>query len=108
VAALVLSATALGISAAVDTPRTLMSRGDYNVALNAIGDRIKAAYAGCRAEAAGGPRAVCRAQVRAQARIDAAELRAKYYGTVKAQEAAEKVREDARLEFERARKLAST
>lgn len=85
-----------------------MSRGDYNAALNEIGGRIKAAYAGCRAEAAGGPRAVCRAQVRAQARIDAAELRAKYYGTVKALEAAEQVREDAALELERARKLAST
>ena len=65
VAALGLSAVALGIDAAVDTPRTLMSRGDYNSALNNIEDRIKAAYAGCRAQAEGGPRAVCRAEVRA-------------------------------------------
>jgi hypothetical protein len=35
-------------------------------------------------------------------------LRAKYYGTVKAQEAAERVRAEAGLELERARKLAST
>ena len=108
IAALVLSASALGISAAVDTPRTLMSRGDYNAKLNVIGDRIKAAYAGCRAEAAGGPRAVCRAMVRAQARIEAADLRAEYYGTVKAHDAAEQVRDDAEQELNRARKLAAT
>jgi len=108
VAALVLSATALGISAAVDIPRTMMSRSDYNAALNSIGDRIRAAYAGCRAETAGGPRAVCRAQVRAKARIEAADLRAEYYGTVKAREAAAKVHEEAESELDRARKLATT
>jgi hypothetical protein len=77
------SAAALGISAAVDTPRTLMSRDDYQDARRGIETSTRAALAQCRSLDAL-PRDICKAQARADERVRKAELQARYHGTVQA------------------------
>jgi hypothetical protein len=81
--ALMFSAAAFGISAAVDSPRTLMSRGDYAVARKAIEGEARIALARCRA-AEGGTRDICKAEARAGERVRKADLDARYHGTVSA------------------------
>ena len=99
--AVVLSVVALGISAAVDTPRTLMSRADYAAAKRAIESESTLAYAGCR-DQKGAAREVCKAEVRGAERVKIADLQARYYGTVAAQESAREARVKAKFEVAKA------
>jgi len=95
------SLAAMGISAAVDTPRTLMSRADYRDALRGIEAATRAALGQCRAVEASN-RDVCKAQVRADERVRKAELQARYYGTVSAAEEVTVARVKARYDVARA------
>lgn len=81
--AMMFSAAAFGISSAVDSPRTLMSRADYSVAKSAIDSETRVALGSCR-EVEGAARDVCKAEVRAEERIKKADLDARYHGTVTA------------------------
>jgi hypothetical protein len=98
--ALLLSAAAWGISAAVDTPPSLMARSDYDSAKAAIENDARQAYGKCR-EAGDDAREVCRAEARADERIRKADLEARYRGTVGA--AAEAKASRAKAEFDVAR-----
>ena len=102
--AALLSLVALGIGAAVavDSPRTLMSRVDYDVARHAIAADSRRALARCRSEAAG-ERALCKAQARAEERVKEADLLARYYGTVSAVRDAQLARVKAGFDLARAR-----
>jgi hypothetical protein len=100
--AVLLSVAALGISAAVDTPRTLMSRGDYRDARKVIDLGSRKALARCR-DLDGTAKEVCRAEARADEKIRKADLDARYYGTVAAAEDANRARAGARLELARVR-----
>jgi len=82
-ATLLFSAAAFGLSFAVDSPRTLMSRSDYASARQAIESQTRAALGQCRAVEAA-TREICRAQARAAERVHRAELDARYRGTVAA------------------------
>ena len=104
---LVVSAAALGITAAVDTPSTLMSRVDFNHARNAIAAETRLAVAGCR-KAQGAAREICKAETRATERVKLAELQARYFGTVAAAEEAIQVRATAPFEVARVRCSART
>ncbi len=78
-----LSVAALGIGAAFDSPRTLMSRADYSAARKSIDAETRMAFAPCRTET-GGARDICKAEARAAERIKLADLQARYLGTVAA------------------------
>lgn len=82
-ASLLFSAAAFGLSFAVDSPRTLMSRSDYALARQAIETESRAAFGQCRGVGAAA-REICRAQARAVERVHRAELDARYRGTVAA------------------------
>jgi hypothetical protein len=96
VAALLVSATAWGISAAVDSPRSLMAPSDYNAAKSAIESDARAAIARCRDDAPA--REICKAEARADERIRKADLEARYRGTVGAAADARIARVKARYE----------
>ena len=100
--ATVLSLAAVGIGAAVDSPRTLMSRGDYDTARKAIAAEARLAYASCRTRT-GGERDLCRAQARAGERVKSAELLGRYHGTYAALEDARLARVKADFDLERAK-----
>ena len=100
--AAVLSLAAVGIGATVDMPRTLMSRVDYDTARKAIAAEGRLAFAACRHQA-GRERDLCRAQARADERVKAADLKARYFGTVDALEDAKLARVKANFDLERAR-----
>lgn len=100
--AVVMSAAAWGISAAVDMPSTLMSPADYKVAKRAIEGESRLAYAKCRLHRES-PREVCRAEARAAERVKVADLDARYYGTISAAEEARLTRLRAGYELARAR-----
>jgi len=102
VLALFLSLAALGIGAAVDTPRTLMSRADYNAGRKAIEAETRVAFAGCRSQT-GAERDICKAEVRATERVKVADLQARYHGTVAAAEDARIVRAKADFDIAKAR-----
>lgn len=99
--AVFLSVAALGIGAAVDTPRTLMSRGDYSQARKAIEAETRLVFARCRTES-GTARDICKAQVRADERVKLADLYARYHGTVAAAEDSRQARIKARFDLARA------
>jgi hypothetical protein len=99
---LLFSAAAFGLTFAVDTPRTLMSRGDYLQARQAIVSETRAAMGLCRAVEASA-RDICRAEARAAERIHRAELDARYHGTVAAAADVRLARAKARFEVARAR-----
>lgn len=101
-AALLLSATAYGISAAVDSPRTLMSPDDYSTARKAIEADTRASLARCR-DVDTAAREVCRAEARADESVRKAELEATYRGTVAAAADARLTRAKAKYEVARAR-----
>lgn len=101
-AAILLSAAAIGIGAAVDTPPTLMSRAQYHELLRTVDAESRMEYARCR-DAVGTDRDVCKAMARAADRVRRADLDALYYGTVKAQARAKAVRARASYEVARAR-----
>ena len=100
--ALLLSLGALGLGAAVDSPRTLMSRTDYNAGRKAIESETRAAFAQCR-PLTGAERDVCKAQARAEERVKVADLQARYHGTVAAAEDARLARVKAGFDVARAR-----
>jgi hypothetical protein len=99
---LLFSAAAFGISAAVDTPRTLMARGDYTQARQAIDVETRVSLARCRG-VDGSTRDVCKAEVRAEERIKKADLDARYHGTVTAAENAKLARVKAHYDIAKAR-----
>ena len=75
IGALMVSATAFGIGAAVDSPRSLMSPIDYGAAKKAIESDERLAISGCR-ELDGREKDVCKAEARANERIRKADLEA--------------------------------
>jgi hypothetical protein len=83
IGALMVSATAFGISAAVDSPRSLMSPVDYSAAKTAIEGDLRGALTKCRDLEDQG-KDICKAQARANERIRKADLEADYRGTVAA------------------------
>ena len=102
VAALLVSATAWGISAAVDSPRSLMAPSDYNAARSAIESDTRAAMARCR-DADGAARDLCKAEASASERVRKADLEARYRGTVGAAADAKIARVKARYDVAKAR-----
>ena len=102
VAAMLVSATAWGISAAVDSPRSLMAPSDYNSAKGSIESDTRTAMSKCRDEE-GQAREVCKAQARADERVRKADLEARYRGTVGAAADAKIERVKARYEVARAK-----
>ena len=101
-ASLLFSAAAFGLSFAVDSPRTLMSRADYAAARQAIDAESRAALGQCRGVEAEA-REICRAEARAAERIHRAELDARYRGTVAAAADVRVARAKAGFEVARAR-----
>lgn len=99
---LLMSLAAIGINAAVDTPRTLMSPADYKVAKHAIEAEVRATLARCRG-VHGIEREVCKAEVRADERVKKADLAARYHGTVLAADEARQARVKALYEVAKAR-----
>jgi hypothetical protein len=99
---LFVSLAAVGINAAVDTPRTLMSPADYKVAKNAIEAQARATLARCRG-VQGVEREVCKAETRAEERVKKADLAARYHGTVMAADEARQSRVKAHYEVAKAR-----
>ena len=95
------SVAAVGISAAVDTPRSLMSRDDYRVALRGIQAGTRMALAECRGTDMAA-RDICKARVRADERVRKAELDARYYGTFSAAQDVQVARIKARYDVARA------
>ncbi|HET7728467.1 MAG TPA: hypothetical protein VFK48_00420 [Usitatibacter sp.] len=101
-ALVLLSVTAIGIGAAVDTPRTLMSPVDFTVAKRAIESETRVALSRCR-DSRGSARELCKAQARAEERVKKADLNARYHGTVVAAEEARLMRAKAHYEVAKAR-----
>jgi hypothetical protein len=100
--ALLVSATAYGISSAVDAPRSLMSPADYSTAKKAIESGARASLAQCR-DQEGQARDVCKAEARADERVRKADLEAEYRGTVAAGADAKLARAKAQFEVAKAR-----
>jgi hypothetical protein len=100
--ALLVSATAYGISAAVDSPRSLMSPSDYSVAKKTIESDIRVTIGKCR-DLDGQARDICKAEARADERVRKADLEAQYRGTVAAAADARLARAKASYEVARAR-----
>ena len=101
-ALLLTSVAAVGIGASVDAPRTLMSPGDYAAGKRAIDSQARLALGQCRAKQVS-EKDVCRAEVRADERIQKADLAARYHGTVAASVDARQARVKAAYEVARAR-----
>lgn len=101
-ALLLTSITAVGIGASVDTPRTLMSPADYAAGKRAIETQSRLALGKCRGLSAAG-KEVCRAEVRADERIQKADLVARYHGTVAAAQDARNARLKASYDVARAK-----
>ena len=102
VGAFLVSAAAMGISAAVDSPRSLMSPTDYGEAKRAIEADSRLALGKCHDEE-GQARDVCRAEARADERVRKAELEARYRGTVGAAADAKLARAKAKYDVARVR-----
>jgi hypothetical protein len=100
--ALLVSATAFGISTAVDSPRSLMSPSDYSVAKKAIESDVHGAMSKCR-DQDGRSRDICKAEARADEMVRKADLEAKYRGTVAAAADARLARAKAQYEVARTR-----
>lgn len=97
IGALLVSATALGISAAVDSPRTLMSPSDFSASKRGIEAQAQTALAACR-DLEGQAKDLCKAEARAEERVRKADLDAQYRGTVAAAADARVVRAKARYD----------
>lgn len=100
--AILLSVAALGISAAVNSPRTLMSRADYSEGKNAIEAETRMALAGCR-ESESSAKDICKSEARAEERVKEADLQARYHGTVAAADEARIARTKAAYDVAKAR-----
>jgi len=97
-----MSLAAVGIGASVDGPRTLMSPGDYAAGKRAIESQSRLALAKCRGLAVA-QKEICRAEVRADERIQKADLAARYHGTVAASSEARQARVKAAYDVARVR-----
>ena len=102
VGALAVSATAFGISTAVDSPRSLMSPVDYGAAKKAIEAQARTVFDHCR-DMQGQEREVCKAEAKAEERIHKADLEAQYRGTVAAATDAKLARAKAQYEVAKAK-----
>lgn len=100
--ALMVSATAYGISAAVDSPRSLMAPSDYSAARKSIESEARLATAKCR-DQDGQARDLCKAQARAEELVRKADLESQYRGTVIAATGARLARAQASYEVAKAR-----
>lgn len=100
--ALLLSAAAWGISAAVDTPPSLMARSDHDAARAQIESDARQALSRCR-DLEGQAKDVCRAEARADERIRKADLEARYRGTIAAAAEAKAVHAKAQYDVAKAR-----
>jgi hypothetical protein len=92
----------MGLSAAVDSPRSLMDKNEYSQARKAIEADTRLNLSRCR-DVEGGAREQCRAQARADERIRKADLEASYRGTVAASNDARLERAKARYDIARAK-----
>lgn len=97
-----LSVAALGIRAAVDTPRTLMSPDVHKQLKREIEASTRLALAKCR-DLAGVDRDVCKAEARAGERVALADLSARYHGTHSAMEEAASARAKASFDVAKVR-----
>ena len=97
-----LSVAALGIRAAVDTPRTLMSPDIHKQLKREIDASARLALGRCR-DATGIDRDICKAEARAAERVALADLAARYHGTHSALEEAGSVRAKASFDVAKAR-----
>jgi hyperosmotically inducible periplasmic protein len=102
VGALLVSATAFGIGAAVDSPRSLMSPVDYGAAKKGIESDAHMAIAKCR-DLESQARDLCKAEAKADERIRKADLEAQYRGTVAAAADAKLVRAKAQYDLAKAK-----
>ena len=102
VGAFIVSAGAMGVSFAVDSPRSLMDRNEYAQSKKAIEADARLNLSKCR-DVEGAARELCRAEARADERIRKAELEASYRGTVAAAEDAKLERAKARYDIARAK-----
>jgi hypothetical protein len=100
IGALVLSAAAFGISAAVSSPRTLMSPIDYSASRKGIEADAQMTLAKC-ADLEDRVRDICKAEARANERVRKADLEADYRGTVAAGADARLARAKARYDVAR-------
>ena len=97
-----LSVAAIGIRAAVDTPRTLMSPDIHQQLKREIESSTRLALAKCRAATAV-DRDVFKVEAKAAERVALADLHARYHGTHAAQEEAASARVKASYDVSRAR-----
>jgi hypothetical protein len=97
-----LSVAALGIRAAVDTPRTLMSPDIHQSLKRELEASARLALAKCR-DVTGTERDVCKAEARAAERVALADLSARYHGTYAAQEEAASARAKASFDVAKVR-----
>ena len=95
------AATGYGLQTAMSAPPTLMSPDVYDGAWRSIEPGTRAALGRCRGEPEG-RRGPCRARAQAEDRVQKAELDARYYGTVQAEQHARDARARARFEIARA------
>jgi hypothetical protein len=102
VGALLVSATAYGISAAVDLPRSLMSPVDFTEAKKAIESETRMSLARCR-DHEGQAKDLCKAEARADERVRKADLEAQYRGTVAAAAEAKLARAKAQYDVAKAK-----
>lgn len=102
IGALILSAAAFGISAAVNSPRSLMSPVDYEAMKQSIEVDARTTLTMCRGlqDRAGD---ICKAEARADERIRKADLEAQYRGTVGAAAEAHLARAKAQYEIAKAK-----
>lgn len=97
-----LSVAALGIRAAVDTPRTLMSPDIHQQLKREVEASTRLALGKCR-DVTGTDRDVCKAEARAAERVALADLNARYHGTHAAIEEAAAARAKASFDVARVR-----
>ena len=102
VASALVSLTAIGIGAAVDAPRSLMSRADYAEAKKVIEADTRTALMKCRS-LEGKAKDVCKAEANAADRVSKADLDARYRGTVDAESDARLARAKAQYEIAKAK-----
>jgi hypothetical protein len=100
--AIALSLAALGISASMDMPSTLMSPAVYEQLKREVEADTRQALGNCR-DARGPAREICRAEARSAERVKKAELNARYHGTVSAQDEIRLVRAKAAYDVAKAR-----
>ena len=100
--AALVSLGAIGIGAAVDSPRTLMSPIDFAAGKRAIEAETRLALARCR-DVATADRDTCKAEVRGDERVKKAELNARYHGTVSARDEVRLARAKALYDVAKAR-----